>query len=185
MSGVEPEQDADEFSRDAQSLAERYRAAATEEPDAALDAGILAAARREAGARPGGPGGRGNLPVFGWRKVWASAAVLVLAVSVTLVLQRREPEPRATGAGTGDARSAPPEAAPPAPAASLQVAPAAEDVQATAAAGREAGAGPETAEQLIERIRAARAAGRLEEAAALLETLKRDFPDHPLPEDLR
>ena len=58
-----------------------YRAAAPEEPPAHLDAAILAAARREAGARP-----RALPSLRAWRVPVGIAAVLVLSVSlVTLV----------------------------------------------------------------------------------------------------
>ena len=63
-----------------------YRGAATDEPPARLDAAILAAARREAGARP-----RPLSAVLrAWRVPVSIAAVVVLSVSlVTLV--REEP----------------------------------------------------------------------------------------------
>ncbi len=59
-----------------------YRGAATEEPPARLDAAILAAARREAGARPRPLGAA----LHAWRIPMSIAAVVVLSVSlVTLI----------------------------------------------------------------------------------------------------
>ena len=60
-----------------------YRELGAEKPPRALDDAILAAARREAGGRPGAPGrGARNR----WYAPLAAAAVLVLAVAVTLLL---------------------------------------------------------------------------------------------------
>ena len=63
------------------ALARRYRASAREEPPAALDATIVAAARR-AVARP--RSSRWAVPV-------SIAAVLMLAVGVSIEMQRNEP----------------------------------------------------------------------------------------------
>jgi hypothetical protein len=79
-----------------------YAAGANEEPPARLDAAILAAARREAGAGPR----RLGSAVRAWRGPMALAAVLVLSVSVVLLL-------REEGADRLD--QLPPSAAPPAP----------------------------------------------------------------------
>ena len=66
-----------------------YRGLGAEEPPRALDEAILAAARREAGARPS------RLEVRAGRQRWyaplATAAVLVLAVAVTLNMQTERP----------------------------------------------------------------------------------------------
>ncbi|MEK6243870.1 MAG: hypothetical protein AABM33_05145 [Pseudomonadota bacterium] len=60
-------------------VSQRYRELGAEEPPRALDDAILAAARREAGARQR------------WYAPLATAAVLVLAVAVTLHLQVERP----------------------------------------------------------------------------------------------
>ena len=73
-------------------LARLYQAAVGEEPPAALDAAILAAARREVGARPQAAGERGSpsAPVLRQKRSWyvplSLAAVLVLSVSVVIVV---------------------------------------------------------------------------------------------------
>jgi hypothetical protein len=98
-----------------------YAAGAREEPPARLDAAILAAARREVGARPQ----RLNSVLRAWRAPVALAAVLVLSVSVVLLLReegadRLEQEPtKVTAPVPGRARppyppepSAKPESAP-------------------------------------------------------------------------
>src|SRR5687768_11030936 len=64
-------------------VARGYRAAAREEPPAALDAAILAASRRAVGARPGG--------VRRWAGPLSIAAVLVLGIGVTLRMQQERP----------------------------------------------------------------------------------------------
>jgi len=80
-----------------------YRAGASEEPPAHLDAAILAAARREVGARPQ-PLSRG---LRRWRVPVSLAAVVVLSVSlVTLVREE----------GGDSLLRSPPEAIPPLPA---------------------------------------------------------------------
>jgi hypothetical protein len=66
-----------------------YRALGAEEPPSALDEAILAAARREVGARPGAPG---RAAPQRWVGSLAAAAVLVLAVAVTLHMQREQPD---------------------------------------------------------------------------------------------
>jgi hypothetical protein len=95
---------------DDKAVSQRYRELGAEEPPRALDAAILAAAHREAGARPApliSPGARRR-----WYLPLAAAAVIVLAVAVTVHMQYEQPE--------GDApaplakKTAP--AAPPAPA---------------------------------------------------------------------
>ena len=109
-------------------LARLLEAAGREEPPSALDAAILAAARKEAGARPlsvpggGGAGSAGSAPVRAkrnWYVPVSIAAVLVLSVSmVTLVQQEKGDElaqpPRATNVPPPSAAQAP--AAVPAPA---------------------------------------------------------------------
>jgi len=74
--------------REDAKVSERYRALGSEEPNAALDAAILAAARRAVGARPGAarPGlQRWALPV-------SVAAVVALSVTITLQMQRERPD---------------------------------------------------------------------------------------------
>jgi hypothetical protein len=102
-------------------LAQLLAAASREEPPAALDAAILAAARREVNARPlaaGGDGEAGVPPVRAlhvkrnWYVPVSIAAVLVLSVSlVTLVHQEK-----------GDELAQPPVATSPLPKASAPVA---------------------------------------------------------------
>lgn len=73
-------------------VSQRYRELGAEEPPQALDVAILAAARREAGARPGplaAPVVRSGRQR--WYAPLATAAVLVLAVAVTLQMQHDRP----------------------------------------------------------------------------------------------
>jgi hypothetical protein len=92
-------------------LARLYEAAGDEAPSSALDAAILAAARREVNAGPrAGGGGGGVAPVVRQKRNWyvpmSIAAVLVLSVSlVTLVYEEK-----------GDELAQPPMPRPPAPA---------------------------------------------------------------------
>lgn len=74
---------------DDEKVAQRYRELGAEEPPRALDDAILAAARREAGSRPGLPGRASRRS---WYAPLATAAVLVLAVAVGLNVQRESPE---------------------------------------------------------------------------------------------
>ena len=85
-----------------------YRALGAEEPPRALDDAILAAARREAGARPGAPG---RAAPRRWYASLAAAAVLVLAVAVTLHMQLEQPD-IAEPAPAAKQAAAPPAAAP-------------------------------------------------------------------------
>ena len=64
-------------------IARRYRALATEEPGAALDAAILAKSRRAVGARPGG--------FRRWGPPLSIAAVLVLASGLVIRMQAEKP----------------------------------------------------------------------------------------------
>ena len=74
--------------REDTKVSERYRALAREEPGAALDAAILAAARRAVGARPGAARAR----LRRWALPGSVAAVVVLSVTVTLQIQRERPD---------------------------------------------------------------------------------------------
>jgi hypothetical protein len=71
---------------DADGLRQRYCAASADEPPAALDDAIRAAARREVGARPRSPGSP-----FGasWRVPLSIAAVVVVSATVTLMVAER------------------------------------------------------------------------------------------------
>jgi len=74
---------------DDEKVAQRYRELGAEEPPRALDDAILAAARREAAARPGALQARSSRQR--WYAPLATAAVLVLAVAVTLNMQIEKP----------------------------------------------------------------------------------------------
>jgi len=78
---------------DDRKVAQRYRELGAEEPPRALDDAILAAARREAGARPDS---LATPAVRSGRQRWyaplATAAVLVLAVAVTLQMRTERPD---------------------------------------------------------------------------------------------
>jgi len=192
--------------RDARVSA-HYRALGREEPPAALDAEILAAARR--------PRARWAVPV-------SVAAVVVLAVGVTLRLQLEErsgAEQVALSPRVMQAPAAAPEAAPqprrdvapaPAPAA---VAPMAREGQAQeppagarkrealaeASADRAEPAGrasvsmavgkitrtPETPEQWLERIAQLREAGKGREADESLAAFRKRYPDYKLSDAMR
>jgi hypothetical protein len=86
-----------------------YRELGAEEPPRALDEAILAAARREAGARPGSPG---RASPRRWYAPLAAAAVLVLALAVTLHMEYEQPD-IAEPAPAAKQAAAPPPAAPP------------------------------------------------------------------------
>ena len=102
-------------------ITQLYREAGREAPPPQLDALVLAAARREAGARPravgeGGVSGESSSsrPQRVWRVPLALAAVIVLSVSILILSPERRqlssPEPAATrptpGEGHGDERPA-------------------------------------------------------------------------------
>jgi len=95
-----------------------YREAAREEPPARLDAAILAAAHREAGARPRPL----SAPLRAWRVPVSIAAVVVLSVSLVTVMReeggdqlaqppapRMESAPRNEGADRAKTPAKPPE----------------------------------------------------------------------------
>jgi len=70
-------------------LSRLYREAATEEPPAALDAAILAAARKHA-ARPER---RKHASWLSWMAPVSAVATLVVGVSIAFLVQRDQPEP--------------------------------------------------------------------------------------------
>ncbi len=88
-------------------LSAAYRELGAEEPPRALDDAILAAARREAGARPGSPG---RASPQRWYAPLAAAAVLVLALAVTLHMEYEQPD-IAQPVPAAKQPAAPPEAA--------------------------------------------------------------------------
>ncbi|MDH3320593.1 MAG: hypothetical protein OEO84_13010, partial [Betaproteobacteria bacterium] len=173
-----------------------------EEPPPALDAAILAAARRRRS--------RWAVPV-------SIAAVVVLAVGVTLRVQLEAPdmaeqvavEPKvmrapaamAPAASESRARSGPAraaeESAPPAGDAKLDELerdrPAAQAAERAEMGGRAAAnvavgklaAAPETPEQWLERIAKLRAAGQVREADESFAEFKRRYPDYKIPEAMR
>ena len=74
----------------AKQISQRYRELGADAPPRALDAAILAAAHREAGARPAplvSPGARRR-----WYLPLAAAAVIVLSVAVTVHMQQEQPD---------------------------------------------------------------------------------------------
>jgi hypothetical protein len=182
--------------REDDKLAERYRALGREEPPAGLDARILAAARRAAGARP---------PLRRWALPLSLAAVIVLSVTVTLQMQHERPQMEEQPAAPAQAESANqvqpkmelkaqkpvPAAVPaaePAPAAGRlsresadrerfeRAAPAAAEERA-----RQLGA-EESPERRLARIAELRRAGRDDEADRLLAEFRRRYPDYRIPE---
>ena len=83
-------------------------AAAREEPPARLDAAILAAARREAGARPRPLGSL----LRGWRVPVSIAAVVVMSMSLVMLV-REEGGDRLMDSGVPASRSVEPASPPP------------------------------------------------------------------------
>lgn len=188
--------------RDARVSA-HYRALGRDEPPAALDAEILAAARR--------PRARWAVPV-------SVAAVVVLAVGVTLRLQLEErngAEEVALSPRVMQAPAAAPEAAPP-PRRDAAPAPATpmaregraqeppvgarkREALAEASADRAQPAGrasasmavgkitrtPETPEQWLERIAQLREAGKGREADESLAAFRKRYPDYKLSDAMR
>jgi len=162
-----------------------YRALGAEGPPAALDAAILAAARRRRA--------RWAVPV-------SLAAVVVLGLGVVLRVQREAPrvaEPvavapqvlKAPAAERKAAGSVAREAAGPAaqardeaplPPAARAPAPAAANI----AQGKVAAA-PETPEHWLERIAKLRAEGRSREADESFAEFRRRYPDYRIPDELR
>jgi len=184
-----------------------------EAPPAALDAAILAAARRR--------GARWHVPV-------AAAAALVLAVGVALVVQREElrsneevalapqviatPEPAARREKLADARKLErtvPAAAPPAPvaaspaplaeaagradqapaSAAARIAPQPAEDRAASVAGAvhksDAVGKVQSPADWLKRIAELREAGRHQEADERLAGFRRRYPDYEIPEAMR
>lgn len=177
---AEPERD--------KRVSEAYRAMSREEPPAALDAAILAAARRRRS--------RWALPV-------SIAAVVVLAVGVTLRVQLERPEvaepvamaPRVLEAPAPEAKEEyraaersqrqrrAKEAAAPAPRGADRVEPA-PAAPARLVAGSMASE-PQTPEQWLERIAGLRGAGRDQEADENLAEFRRRYPDYEISAAMR
>jgi len=99
---------------DDEKISRRYRELGAEEPPRALDEAILAAARREAGARPAALAARGNRQR--WYAPLATAAVLVLAVAVALHTRDELPDTGMDAPAPRAAKPAPAQPAAPAPA---------------------------------------------------------------------
>lgn len=74
--------------REDAKVSELYRALGSEEPPVALDAAILAAARRAVGARPRAA----RQALQRWALPVSVAAVVVLSVTITLQMQRERPD---------------------------------------------------------------------------------------------
>ncbi len=187
----------------------RYRELPREEPPAALDAAILAHARRAVEARSSRP----------WYFSLAAAAVLVLAVALTWNIEREQPDrvavtsaPPAPPAAAEEKAQAP--AAPaPEPARRRAARPKVEDSagerelakqQAPAAEMRADRAQPrpqpgaaarseimrqeafaETPEQWLERITRLRAEGKHDEADKALAAFRKRYPDFRMAEETR
>jgi len=182
--------------REDDKLAERYRALGREEPSAGLDARILAASRRAAGARP---------RLRRWALPLSLAAVIVLSVTVTLQLERERSQVEERAAAPAQAESAnqvepkmelkmqqsAPAAAPaaaPAPAAGRLSRESAdrerfERAAPAAAAERARQLGAEDSpERWLARIAELRRAGRDDEAEQLLAEFRRRYPDYRIPQ---
>ena len=165
-------------------VAERYRALGREEPPPALDAKILAAARRETHLR--------RTPRR-WVLPLSLAALLVLSVSVTLQMQHERPDLKNETAAPAQAgKAAVPSA--PAPSAADRAAPAlaAEPKPARRAAGATAQrgrlsqeSGVESPAQWLARIAELRREGRDADADRQLGEFRRRFPDYRIPQPMR
>ncbi len=187
-------------------LAQRYRALGAEEPPRALDAAILAAARRS--VRP-------------WTKRWAVplslAAVVVLSVAVTLRIQYEQPDTDAPAPPAKEIAAAVKESAPtqketvpaaksaarkepsPFPSALRDQAPVdkpAAETSAAAPPAAPAASAPagakrlmareemraETPERELERIALLRGEGKHDEADKALAEFRKRRPDYRIPE---
>lgn len=160
-----------------------YRALGAEEPPRAVDAAVLAAARRKP-AR--------------WRVPLSLAAVLVLALGVTLRVQRETPDAEPVALAP-QVLEVPPPAAAPAPRASVaaDAARAAPAAPASATAGvaaesrmrAELAAKPSspaaTPEAWLARIAELRRQNRMREAQESLAEFRKRYPDYRIPQALR
>lgn len=175
-------------------LAQLLAATSRDEPPAALDAAILAAARREVNARPlaaGGDGEAGVPPVRAlhvkrnWYVPVSIAAVLVLSVSlVTLVHQEKGDElaqPPVATSPLPKASASAPAAEPPAakPDSALSDAASArpklaEEKRAEAAAVAKAPAAPESYAEPAAKQRAEKREAPADSAAALSDAARKD-----------
>jgi hypothetical protein len=178
-------------------LARLYQAASGEEPPAALDAAILAAARREVGARPqviGAGGGQTSIPPVRAKRNWympvSIVAVLVLSVSLVVQVHQEKGDelaqpPAATSPlPKAQAPAAAPAAEPPAassekPDAVLRdAAPAkakvAEEKQPESAKTTGAATAPEAYGELAKKQRAEKAESATDSAAAMTGAQRKD-----------
>ena len=187
---------------DIEAVGHRYRGLPREEPSSALDAEILARARRAMVDHPAplvAPAGR-----RGWAYPLAAAAIIVLAIGVTVQLQRGESDSELSVAPAPAAvqgYAAKEEAAPAQPARhadapaekpkvatelSKQAAPAREAAppapavrdEARALAGSAAANAVEPPEPWLERIAKLRDEGRDDEADRQLAEFRRRYPDY-------
>jgi hypothetical protein len=158
-----------ELERDAR-LSRAYRALGGEEPSSAVDAAILAAARR-----------RGRR----WQVPLAMAATLVLAVAVALVVEREAPREREAVALAPQVMPAPaPEPAAPEKRAAAPVADLAKQAPAAAARHDEAPRSPAASAPVAQRFGRAEAQSSGEDRAAavsgaLLESKAARKPESP------
>jgi hypothetical protein len=172
-------------------VSRRYRELGAEEPPPALDASILAAARRASARRS-----RWYLPL-------AAAAVAVLAVAVAVQVERQEPDPRTAPSAPqprthDDAapakpaetvsepeaakRAAPPELNREAPARQERRLRSQESAPAGSAAKVEAAENPE---RWLERIAELRKQGRQQEADQALAEFRQRYPGYRVPEAMQ
>lgn len=171
---------------DDDAVERRYRELAREEPPPAIDAAILAAARR-----------RGPSRIGRWAGPVSIAAVLMLGIGVSLRMQTEKPGVESAMPSEYAAPASPEYAAPPAsqldapavaapaqaPARQLDVPAAAAEKPAAAAPQRlEKRAAPADPARQLERIAQLRESGAHAEADRLLEEFRRRHPGFRIPE---
>lgn len=153
-----------------------YHALGSEEPSAALDAAILAAARRRR---------------LHWKGPVSIAAVLVLAVGVTLRMQRERPDAEPVVLAPQVMETPPPASPARELARPVQRAADAASERAAAPAAQARSRGESAAkpaedalapEAWLERIVELRKAGRAWEADESFAAFKRKFPDYRIPD---